>query len=352
MTSPFRTRVQQLREHFVATAAAARRDDRPAAFAEPAGLPPFVLGTGSFAALPRRRWQRTPPAAKQLIDTAIAAGCPAVDTAAVYGGGIAERAIGAVRASSPERRSMMLMTKGGHPDHTGRSRLDRSALDADLAGSLRRLGVGTVDVFLLHRDDPQVAVGPIMETLHAMVQARKVRSVGASNWSHHRIEEANAYAARHGLTPFTVSSVHLGLAEAVEPPWPGTVSITGDRQADARRWYQEAGLPVLAWSPLSGGFLAGRDDIGPSQSRAYRTDENVARRERAVALAASRQLSPAQVGLAYTRSLGMVVHPIVFARSAERLRALFDAQRVSLSPSEVAWLELRTDVLPTTPGNR
>jgi aryl-alcohol dehydrogenase-like predicted oxidoreductase len=235
--------------------------------------------------------------------------------------------------------------KGGHPASDGLPRLDPAALRADLTSSLKRLNVDAIDLYLVHRDDPSQPVGPIVETLHGFVQERKVRAVGASNWTHDRIAEANDHATRHGLTPLSVSSPHLSLAEQSRPPWPGTVSITGDQATEARAWYRSTQLPVLAWSPLSGGFVAGKDDLGAEQRQAYHTPANLERRRRASRLATTKGITTAQIGLAYTRSLGMRVHPIVFARTAERLRALLDARQVVLTPGEVDWLELRTDSL-------
>jgi aryl-alcohol dehydrogenase-like predicted oxidoreductase len=185
--------------------------------------------------------------------------------------------------------------------------------------------------------------------LHRFVQAGKVRAVGASNWTHDRIEAANLYAEARGLTPFIASSPHFSLAEMHAAPWPGCISITGAEGAEARAWYTATQMPVLAWSPLAGGFLAGRDSLDQAQTRAYRSDSNSLRRERALVIAKERGVPLAQVALAYVRGSSMKVHPIVAASSPERIRSLVQATTMQLSPAEIAWLDLRANS-PTAEG--
>jgi aryl-alcohol dehydrogenase-like predicted oxidoreductase len=296
------------------------------------------MGGGTLHAF----WRRFRPAAQRaafpLLDTALEAGCTAFDTAAVYGGGLGEVILGRWIRSRRVRDQVLILTKGGHPDANGVRRVHPAFLARDLHDSLRRLRVEHVDLYLLHRDDPTIPVGLIMSGLHRFVQAGKVRQLGASNWSHTRIEAANAYAYAHGLTPFTVSSPHFSLAEMHAPPWPGCISITGAAGTEARAWYRATEMPVLAWSPLAGGFLAGRDELDDAQSAAYLSESNRERRDRAKALAREHGVALAQIALAYLLAQPMDVHPIVAASTPEKLRVLFGT-RLELSAAELAWLE-------------
>ena len=276
-----------------------------------------------------------------LLDAAFEGQCRTFDTAAAYGWGQSDRALGAWMASRRTRDEVVIVAKGGHPDDDWRPRLDPAALRADLEASLRRLRTDWVDYYLLHRDDPALSIGRTMETLHQFVQDGKVRAIGASNWTHARIEEANQFAARHGLTTFTVSSPHLSLAEMKEPPWPGCVTITGEAGEASRTWYATTGMPVLAWSPLSGGTLTDATSY-QSQASCYGGDRNEQRRQRLHALAAIRGHSPAQVALAYLLRQSMRVIPVVSASTPGRFRELLTSTKCQLTSAEVEWLEAGT----------
>ena len=89
----------------------------------------------------------------------------------------------------------------------------KTDLDQDLSESLDRLGVDYVDVYWLHRDEPARAIGDIVESLAGFVRDGRIRSYGGSNWSVARFEEANTYAADHGLPPFVGSQPGWALAD-------------------------------------------------------------------------------------------------------------------------------------------
>jgi aryl-alcohol dehydrogenase-like predicted oxidoreductase len=316
-------------------------------------LPRIIMGGGTLHALMRRWSLPRDRRALAVLDAAFEAGCTAFDTARVYGNGLGERILGHWIRTRRVRDGVLIVSKGGHPDRVTASRVHPAFLAADLDASLRALRVDTIDLYLLHRDDPSVPVGLIMRGLQRCVQAGKVRALGVSNWSHTRLEAANQFAHAHGLTPFTVTSPHFSLAEMRSPPWPGVLSITGDAAADARSWYTATRMPVLAWSPLAGGFLAGGRGPDDAQRRAYSGPLNEGRRERAETLARERGVPVAQIALAYVLSQTMDVHPIVAASTPAKLTALLEATRIRLSPEETRWLETgdREPVTPRAPTN-
>lgn len=308
--------------------------------AEHPTLSPIAFGTGNIHGLYRRL--RIPRGAQveAVLDAAFENGCNAFDTARVYGGGLSERLVGKWIRSRRIRDRVVLIAKGGHPDSSWNSRLHGDALRQDLDRSLRTLGVDHVDFYLLHRDDPGADVGPIMETLHSFVQAGKVTAIGASNWSHLRIEEANIYAAERGLTPLVISSPQFSLAEMVAPPWPGCLSIGGHHGAAARAWYAATQMPVLAWSPLAGGYLTRRGD---TQSAAYANEANLERRQRLHELSSRRGVTAEQIALAYLMHQCMNVIPIAAASTPDRVREILTAADLPLSHRELEWLDLRSD---------
>ena len=107
-------------------------------------------------------------------------------------------------------------------------------ISADIHDSLARFKTDYIDLYLLHRDDPDVTVGPIVERLHEHREKGQIHAYGGSNWSHERFAAANAYAEKHGLTPFAVSSPNFSLAEQAQPPWSGCITISGPSQKAAR----------------------------------------------------------------------------------------------------------------------
>ena len=161
-----------------------------------------------------------------------------VDTAEMYGEGGAEAVVAEAIA---ERRAEWFVVTKVYPHNATR----RGAVAA-CEQSLRRLKTDYIDLYLLHRDDPKAPVGPIVEALNDHRRAGKIRAFGGSNWSHQRIAEANAYAHKHGLTPFVASSPQFSLVEQVDAPWPGCLSIGGADNAAAREWYEDNAITLHA----------------------------------------------------------------------------------------------------------
>lgn len=193
-----------------------------------------------------------------LLDAALDAGVNTFDTAHVYGG--SEALLGRWLKGRDLSR-LVIETKGCHPGPLHPDRVTPACLRKDVETSLRRLGVDCIDLFLLHRDSRRAEVGEIVETLNDLRKQGKLRAFGGSNWTAERIQEANDYAAAHGLAPFTVSSPHFGLACQIGDPWgggAGCVTLTGKGQEKERVWYRESGTAVLAFSSLARGLLSGK----------------------------------------------------------------------------------------------
>ena len=277
----------------------------------------------------------------EVLDAWAELGGDLVDTARVYRNGESERVLGEWLASRGTRDRTVILTKGAHPDAEWRSRIKPEAIAEDLSTSLDRLGTDWIDIYMLHRDDPSVPVGEIVDALHEHVVAGRVRSVGGSNWTPERLEAARAYADASGKTPLTSSSVYLGLAEVARPYTPGCLDAWAE---PARSWYAANAerWPLIAWSAQSGGFFA--DDFDPARAApeavgSWDTPANRARRERARELAGRRGLTTPQVALAYV--LSQPFRPIALAamRNVERLRQAWAMLDVQLDEAERRWLE-------------
>ena len=284
----------------------------------------------------------------RLLDEVYALGCTTFDTAHVYGNGDNERTVGRWVRERGLREEVVIIAKGAH-HNADRKRVTPFDITADLHDSLARFGFDHIDLYVLHRDDPAVAVGPIVEILNEHQKSGKVRAFGASNWSQARFAEANRYAAAHGLTPFTVSSPNFSLAEQVQEPWPGCVSIGGPSGRAARAWYQKENTPLLTWSSLAGGFFSGRfrrDNLGGFTSyldklcvSSYCYEENFVRLERAEALAQEKGVSLPQLALAYVTSQPLDIYALVGCNSGAEFEANLGALNLKLSEAECRWLE-------------
>lgn len=288
-----------------------------------------------------------------LLDAVYEQGINTFDTGHAYGNGDCERVLGRWMHARGLRDRVVILDKGAH-HNVDRQRVTPFDITADLYDSLARLKVDAIDLYLLHRDDPAQPVGPIMETLDEHHRAGRIRVIGASNWTHRRIQEANAYAKTHGLTPLSVSSPNFSLAEQAEPPWVNCVTISGPAHADARAWYLESRMPLFAWSSLAGGFFSGRlrranfetvkETFPESTIRAYAIEPNFRRLDRVERLAREKGLTVPQVALAYVLNQPLDLYALVGACTPDECRANVQVLDVALTPEEMAWLDLRRDV--------
>jgi aryl-alcohol dehydrogenase-like predicted oxidoreductase len=286
----------------------------------------------------------------RLLDRFAAAGGTTVDTARVYSGGSSEAAFGAWLERSGRRQQMVVLGKGAHHNNqTMERRVTPAAIREDIETSLREMRLETIDIYILHKDDPDAEVGPIVEALNQEVSAGRIKAFGGSSWTHQRIAEANAYAAERGLLPFTVSSPNLALAVPNEPMWVGCVSIAGD--AEAQDWYRQTGLPVFAWSAQARGFFSGRyrPDLAEGATmdaqnviRTYYSDANWERYRRADELAELKGLTLRQVALAWVLHSPLEVFALIGPATVSELDDSLGALDVELTPREVAWLNLES----------
>ncbi|MBE0690752.1 MAG: aldo/keto reductase, partial [Anaerolineae bacterium] len=136
-------------------------------------------------------------------------------------------------------------------------------------------------------------------------------------------------------------------------PWPGCISIAGESGAAARAWYVEQSLAIFAWSSLAGGFLSGRftpdnldtftgeDDL--RAIRAYGSDANFRRLARAQELAAEKQVTLAQIAVAYVLNQPLDIYALIAPVNRQEVGQNIAAADLSLTPAELAWLDLRAD---------
>ena len=286
-------------------------------------------------------------AAFQLLDDMYAEGVNCFDCADHYG----EEPLGEWLEARGLRDEVVILAKGAHHNRWRKRVTDFDILH-DVHNSLAKLKTDHLDIYMLHRDDPTVGVGPLMDALNRCYDEGKLGAFGGSNWTIPRIEAANDYALKHGLRPFTVSSPNFGLADQVCDLWGGgCVTISGPANADARRWYAENRVPVFAYSTMARGFFSGRvkSDDPDSAARCmdefgvkgYVCPENFERLRRCEALAKAKDLTVPEVAMAWVfNQRALDVYALTAPTKREHMRTNVKASEIVLSDDECKWLNL------------
>jgi 1-deoxyxylulose-5-phosphate synthase len=289
-------------------------------------IAPLALGTANFA-------DPTPEdEAAAIIDRALDAGINLIDTGNSYKDGESERMIGRALLRSQRRHEVLLATKaffpvGPGPNDRGNSRLHLLRACED---SLRRLQTDYLDLFLLHRPDPDVPVEETLEALTDLVRQGKVRYIGCSTHPAWRVMEALAVSEQRGLARFVVE----------EPPY----NLLDRRiENELVPLCTAHGLGIIAWSPLAMGILAGRYRTGagfPADSRAALrggiyaervSQQAIAVGERFVGLARAAGLPPVQLALLWVKDQPAITAPIIGPRSLAQLDEMLPVLDLQLS---------------------
>jgi len=266
------------------------------------------------------------------------------DTAHCYcswlpsGAGVSERVLGEYVKRNCRRDEVVIATKGAHPTMDNYRKVEQymsaGRIAADIDDSLSRLQMDSIDLYWLHRDDPRVGVGEILEILNAEVKRGRIRYFGGSNWTAERLAEADAYARAHGIAGFVASQPRWNLAcEAEEPVGaerlkPGVLLALCERDA---QWHATSQLAVVPYAPTANGFFA-RNGEKPDK---YRTKRGLARLERARVLAKALGATPNQVALAWLLHQPFPVFPILGTGSLEHLQDALAAEALTLSAEQM-----------------
>ena len=284
--------------------------------------------------------QRTMPHAAVMFDDFFERGGTCFDTAYIYASGTCERLLGRWIESRDVRDRVVVIGKGGHTPFC-----TPQAVEAQLAESLDRLRTDHVDIYMLHRDNPEVPVGEFVDLLNRLQRAGRMRVFGASNWTIERIEAANAWAQAHGMAGFAAISNNFSLARMVEPPWTGCRSAS---DPESRAWLARTQMPLFPWSSQARGFFTGRaaphDHSDPELVRCWYSEDNFLRLERVNELAKERGVPPIAVALAWVLAQPFPTFPLIGPRTLAETRTSFAALDLQLTPQEVAWLNLEAKV--------
>jgi predicted dehydrogenase/aryl-alcohol dehydrogenase-like predicted oxidoreductase len=271
-----------------------------------------------------------------LLDAFWEKGGNIFDTAFVYGNGYTEKLFGEWHTNRGTREGAVLIGKGAHsplvyPD----------VIAKQLTQSLDRLQTDYVDVYFMHRDNPEVPVGEFVDAMDAEVKAGRIRGpFGGSNWTMERFDAAVEYAERTGKTKPMALSNNFALSEMLVPIWDGCVTSASD---EWKKWLTDTQTTNFSWSSQGRGFFtdrAGRDKTDNEELvRCWYNDKNFARRDRAIELARQIGHNPIHVALAFVLAQPFPSIPLIGPRTLGELDDSLLAFEIKLTPEQVAWLD-------------
>ena len=275
---------------------------------------------------------------RSLLDGFFSGGGNVIDTGRVYHGGESEYVIGEWLRDNGMSGKAVVITKGGsaripdgtHIDSPG-SRVNAKCIEEDIKISLDALGSENIDIYFVHKDNPEKPVGEIIEVLNKYIKNGSLRHIGASNWTCARISEANAYAAEHGLQPFEFSELAFSLKKNSTESW-GAAEGALEMEKTDFDWYRGSGMPVLGYNPQAYGFFYRPD----SENGASPENVGILRRFRKIC--SERGLTAGECLFGFYAGCGIRNIPIVSTLNPEHLRDIIDNSGKTLDARDVRCL--------------
>jgi aryl-alcohol dehydrogenase-like predicted oxidoreductase len=301
----------------------------------------ICLGTMTYGSSKWRDWVLDEDASRPFIKRALDAGINFFDTADVYSVGKSEEVIGrALKELGANREHIVLATKVCGPmgdDRPNERGLSRKHIMHGIDNSLRRLDMDYVDLYQIHRFDPTTPIEETIEALHDVVKAGKARYIGASSMYAWQFARYLYSQEKLGKTRFVSMQNFYNL-------------VYREEEREMLPLCRAEGIAVIPWSPLARGFLAGnrsRDGKGQTtrsnsdqvfvQLRTY-SETDYAIRDQVDEIARGRNLTPAQIALAWLLHQPGVTSPIVGASKLAHLEDAIAAAELKLTDDEIKTL--------------
>jgi aryl-alcohol dehydrogenase-like predicted oxidoreductase len=299
----------------------------------------LCLGCMTYGSPKWRSWVLDEEASLPFFKAAIEAGINFFDTADVYSLGESERVTGKALKEYAKRHEVVIATKvfspmGGDPNNRGLSR--KHIFDA-IDRSLHRLGVDYIDLYQIHRFDPDTPIEETLEALNDVVRAGKARYIGASSMYAWQFMKMLAVSRANNWTPFVSMQPQYNL-------------VYREEEREMLPLCRNEGIGVIPWSPLARGFLAGgRAKPGEGNTERARTDEFAPRLyyrepdyavvDALEAIARERGVPNMQVALAWVLRNPAITAPIIGTSKSHHLADAIAALSLQLTDDEVKALE-------------
>jgi len=297
----------------------------------------LCLGCMSFGTPEWRDWVLDAEESLPIIERALELGINFFDTANMYSRGESERILG--EALEGRRDEAVVATKcffQMDEDDPNSGGLSRKAIERELQNSLDRLGMDTIDLYQIHRWDYETPIEETLRTLDDAVRRNQVRYLGGSSMWAYQLADALHRSDRLGLEQFATMQNHYNL-------------LYREEEREMLPLCAREGIGVLPWSPLARGYLTRPHEDAEATARGESDDyarmhpylEGGGRttNERVEELAAEKDLTMAQVALAWLLHEDWVTAPIVGTTSIQHLEEAVEAVDVDLTDSEVEYLE-------------
>jgi aryl-alcohol dehydrogenase-like predicted oxidoreductase len=282
------------------------------------------LGCNNFG------WRIDAAATKSVVDAALESGINFFDTADVYGTGQSEEFLG--KALGARRNQVLIATKFGLPMDEKRKGAKPAYIRQAVEDSLRRLGTDHIDLYQLHRPDPETPLAETLGALDELVKAGKVREIGCSNFTAAQLREARD-AVRPGAARFVSLQNHYSLLHR-EPEQDGVLEEC-----------RKMGMAFLPYFPLENGLLTGKYRRGVPPPEGTRggdgwgpkvfTDQNLARAEALAAYAEEHSHTLLELAISWLAAQNPVASVIAGAKTPEQVRTNAKAANWKLGLAEV-----------------
>lgn len=289
--------------------------------------------------------------ASAMWDDYVLQGGNCFDTAHIYGQGSMESLLGHWHQRRGIRDDLVIIGKGAHTPHNF-----PDYIGPQLDISLDRLQTDYVDIYFLHRDNPEVPVEDFVDALNREVAGGRIRAFGGSNWSLQRIQAANNYARTKGLQGFSAVSNNFSLARMVEPIWPGVETVNNPAY---QAYLRESQLALMPWSAQARGFFTPWADqvLGEHArenpalttmqptikelKRVWFSADNLERRSRAGELAEKYGVEMINIALAYVLCQPYPTFALIGPRVMAETASCISALGIALDKNDIAFLEGR-----------
>ncbi len=301
----------------------------------PLSISPLVLGGNVFG------WNVDEKRSFELLDAFVDAGGNLIDTADMYSvwvpgnrGGESETIIGKWLKHSGKRAQVLIATKVGK--WTRQSGLSPVNIRQSVEGSLKRLQTDCIDLYFAHKDDADTLMADTLGEFARLLEAGKIRAIGASNFHVARFANALAVSKKHGLPRY----------ECLQPEY-NLVSRRG-YETELEPLARRENLGVISYYGLASGFLSGKyrsaadvvkNAIRGGSVKQYLNPHGLGVLAALDEVAAAHHATPAQVALAWLMARPGLTAPIASATSVEQLRELWGATALTLSASDIAALD-------------
>ncbi|KAI8076363.1 NADP-dependent oxidoreductase domain-containing protein [Halteromyces radiatus] len=311
----------------------------------------ICLGCLGFGTPDWDQWVLNEKDSINMIRKAYEAGINFFDTADVYSAGESERVLGKAikQLNMPRGRiavatKLFFNTKDGNfnpapyddPDAVNQFGLSRKYIFDSVEASLKRLQLDYIDLYQIHRPDPNTPWEETMEALNDLVRSGKVRYIGASSMKAYEFQKANAIAEKNGWTKFVSMQNLYNL-------------LYREEEREMIPYCLDAKIAGMPYSPLAGGYLTGKNrNTARSDQASYisklsklfgKTDDDDAIIDQVIAIAEKRGVSPAQIALAWNLSKPFVTSPILGFSKEKYLYEAIHALEIKLTDEEVQQLE-------------